>query len=820
MKKIVILSAVFLFHIPVSAIAQKTITGNITDAQTGETLPSANILIEGTYSGTITNLDGEYSLQIKKLPATLIVRYIGYETEKRVITTASGEIQNFRLQPVEFELDEITVTGGDPAISIMKEVIRRKQKWRKELNSYKAEAYTRQQLSNDTSIVSVSESISEAYWQKGKGHREVLVSRRQTANIDGSDNFAGVSYLPNFYDDNLDIAGFDVVGVTHPDALSYYDFELVGGEKIDDQIVFELSVKPKKRLQPTFEGTIYVLDDEYALLSVDLKPNRVVNFPPPVQEFDLSYEQQFNSFGGDFWLPVDIRINGVIKVGVVGLRFPPIGFRQVSKITDYQVNIPLPDSLYEDRNLFSVDSTTIDVDPDSMFTRRVDIIPLSKKEQKAYEELDSTATLEKAFRPKGFLTRFIDFDDDDEDRDTQVSSESSGGDNSKVSSSKRRKQKSLRDVLMNNTTPLLKYNRTDALFVGAKRERRFFDRRIKLEARGGYSFGYEEATYGGSVAWWPLSNTRRFVVGAEYLAETETRYKSSLYSNYITSLQALLANEDYYDYYRREGLKVQAAYRLPRQDITGRLIIRNEEHSSINFSTNYDILGRDEVFRVNPAINEGYLRSVTFQFEMPDDNQKSFGIVGAKSLKASVEIADDVFDSDFSFVKYHIELYQHFNTFYKRRLFPNTFDVRVLAGTSTGDLPLQRFGIIDGSYGVFTPFGGFKARRSLPFEGESYLAVNAEHNFRSVPFEILGLHFLADRGISVIGFGGIGKTWISDERESEFFIQNGHRLFDTDGVYSEIGVSLNNIFSILRLDFAHRLDQPGHYAGISVARYF
>ena len=48
-------------------------------------------------------------------------------------------------------------------------------------------------------------------------------------------------------------------------------------------------------------------------------------------------------------------------------------------------------------------------------------------------------------------------------------------------------------------------------------------------------------------------------------------------------------------------------------------------------------------------------------------------------------------------------------------------------------------GVIDVSLGYFTPFGGFKSKRYLPYEGSSYLALHAEHNFRSTPFEVIGI---------------------------------------------------------------------------------
>jgi hypothetical protein len=47
----------------------------------------------------------------------------------------------------------------------------------------------------------------------------VQISTTQTSNIAEGQNFAGVSYLPNFYDDDIMIAGYRMVGITHPDAL-------------------------------------------------------------------------------------------------------------------------------------------------------------------------------------------------------------------------------------------------------------------------------------------------------------------------------------------------------------------------------------------------------------------------------------------------------------------------------------------------------------------------------------------------------------------------------------------------------------------------
>jgi hypothetical protein len=806
------------------AIAQKTITGTIIDAESGEPLAAAHVIIKGTYQGTIANADGEYSLKVSEFPATISVRFLGYESQEKTIDASFSGSLDFEMKEAFLELGEITVTGEDPAISIMKEVIRRKQIWRASLETYQVDAYTRQQILKDTAIISITESISEAFWDKERGNREVLKSKRQTANIEGSDNFAGVSYLPNFYDDNLDIVGFDVVGVTHPDALKFYNFELVDFTKIDDDVVFEIKVTSKRKLQPLFEGTIYVLDHEYALISVKLKPNSVIVFPPPITEFNMYYEQQFSSFGGDYLLPVDFRMEGMIEIGVPGLRFPPIGFSQISKLNDYEVNVELPDTLFKEFNWMTVDSTTIDKS-DSMFVNSVDVVPLSKKEEVAYGSLDSTTSLEKEFRPTGFLARFIDFDDDDDDdgnSDVSVSNSNSGGRSVNADDysgyTGDQGPTPVRDFISHLKVDA-RYNRVDAVYGGLEHERRYADRRVRSKVNVGYSTGYEELNYGGSLAWWPLKKTRRFALAAGYHAETHTRYHSDMYKMVITSTMPLFGYDDYFDYYRNEGMVLSAVYRTRRNPTNFSLKYRLEDHSSINYKTSYDLLGNSNIQRLNPPVQEGTLSSVELSLER-GEGKEAFGIIGADNIALSVEHSATFMGSDWDFTRFKIDLYRRYETFYQRRFIPNSLDLRLNAGTYIGDLPVQRNGTLDAAFGYFTPFGGFKSKRYIPYEGASYVALNAEHNFRSIPLEALGWRGAAKSGLSIIAFGGIGKTWIP-QSQKDFFTQSiGYSPVTTNDWHAEVGVSLSNIFSLFRIDLAYRVDDPGFYPGISVARLF
>ena len=67
-NKYFLLPCLFLFLFAASVSAQKTIRGRVTDAVTGEGLPVAHIGIVGSRSGTITNDNGEYQLDLPTTP--------------------------------------------------------------------------------------------------------------------------------------------------------------------------------------------------------------------------------------------------------------------------------------------------------------------------------------------------------------------------------------------------------------------------------------------------------------------------------------------------------------------------------------------------------------------------------------------------------------------------------------------------------------------------------------------------------------------------------------------------------------------------------
>lgn len=77
-----------LFMLPLTMVAQ-TIKGKVTNSS-GEGLPYMNIVEKGNSSnGTISDDNGEFSLDVKNLPTTLVISSMGFETKRVKVSSTS-----------------------------------------------------------------------------------------------------------------------------------------------------------------------------------------------------------------------------------------------------------------------------------------------------------------------------------------------------------------------------------------------------------------------------------------------------------------------------------------------------------------------------------------------------------------------------------------------------------------------------------------------------------------------------------------------------------------------------------------------------------
>ncbi len=106
MKKHLLALTLVLFAC-VTTWAQRVVTGKVTDKQ-GEALIGASILAKGTNSGTVTDLDGSFSLNVPGNASTLVISYTGYNTQE--ITLGATNVIDVQMD-AGITLEETVVTA-------------------------------------------------------------------------------------------------------------------------------------------------------------------------------------------------------------------------------------------------------------------------------------------------------------------------------------------------------------------------------------------------------------------------------------------------------------------------------------------------------------------------------------------------------------------------------------------------------------------------------------------------------------------------------------------------------------------------------------
>ena len=93
-----------------SAFAQKTITGSIQDGETSEPIIGATIQVTGTGAGAVSDLDGNFAVQLPNGKNTLTISYVGYKTQTVKVEGRMSHL-NIRMQVNNNDLDEVVVVG-------------------------------------------------------------------------------------------------------------------------------------------------------------------------------------------------------------------------------------------------------------------------------------------------------------------------------------------------------------------------------------------------------------------------------------------------------------------------------------------------------------------------------------------------------------------------------------------------------------------------------------------------------------------------------------------------------------------------------------
>ena len=111
MKKSIALSIIIMLCMPLMAFAQRTLTGKVIDAESGQPLIGASLYWKNTTAGASTTLDGTFSIKRVAGFETLVVDYLGYDIAEMLIEDKHQNNITIELRPSTVGIDEVVVEG-------------------------------------------------------------------------------------------------------------------------------------------------------------------------------------------------------------------------------------------------------------------------------------------------------------------------------------------------------------------------------------------------------------------------------------------------------------------------------------------------------------------------------------------------------------------------------------------------------------------------------------------------------------------------------------------------------------------------------------
>ena len=386
---------IILFFSIASKGQNTVVSGIITDSKTNQPLPFVTVSFPGTSIGVRSDNSGKYHITTAKTYTELKFSIVGYKAVTRTILAGKEQVFNIKLLPDVQALATVTIKSGkkkryrnkdNPAVELIKRVIAHKDSNR--MQSYNYTEY-KQYEKLQFSLINVNPKLSE---KKGYHKYKFLLDNRDTTNLPGKSllplyleekltqsyyrknpektkkivegekkvnivNFVdddGVNiYLNRMYNE-VDIYSNNIFLMTNmflspiaDNAPSFYKFFITDTIEVDHKKMVELSFTPRNGNDMLFEGLIIVtLDGKYAVQKVRLSINKNINLNwVRSMANDLSYEQ---SSDGRYHLSksemkATFNFNKNPDKGIFGER--------TITYSNYQINVPRPDSVYAGENI-------------------------------------------------------------------------------------------------------------------------------------------------------------------------------------------------------------------------------------------------------------------------------------------------------------------------------------------------------------------------------------------------------------------------------------------------------------------------------------
>ncbi len=355
------------------------LSGRVTDASDGQAVPFAPVFFKDGSAGTTTDVDGNYFIQVEKLPVdSLKAQVIGYDPQTIKIDANNRKaVYDFQLKRSATYLEEVVIKAGeDPAIILMREVIRAKPYNNPDkLANYRYEAYNKIQIDllnfkrktferlpvpylkklgfifdnmDSTSYdkpylpLYLTEAISDNYYQSEPRKNKEFIRATQIKVLNNKNmmnsmsQYLGRIYLAiNPYENYVPFFDKEFVSPASNTALTFYRYKIIDTQQVDGHSVITLHFSPQRKGENCFEGTLKIVDSAYAIqyIAADMPAAANVNWVKK-----SSFYKEYSPLGDSLWFCTKENITAELELSDEVVRTVGFIVRKTTSYKDIAVN--------------------------------------------------------------------------------------------------------------------------------------------------------------------------------------------------------------------------------------------------------------------------------------------------------------------------------------------------------------------------------------------------------------------------------------------------------------------------------------------------
>lgn len=327
------------------------IYGKITDPA-GEPISYVTVYAADISSGTTSNIEGDYKLELPEGKHQLTIRYLGYKTKEiEVECNGSSQKLDVVLEEQLYKIPEVRIlaSGEDPAYAIMRKAVAMSYYYLNQVVEYDCRIYVKGsgRFENIPRLMKktlkkegleegkpmVMENISDIHFELPDVVEENVISTRSTMQ---GDDVSPMGYVTlSLYN--------DIDGVISPlsrDAFAHYKFQLEASFYDQDYLVHKIKVIPRREGYDLYSGSIYIVEGFWHLHSAELQVEQKM--------FTIKINQVYSPVTDEVWMPISHNFD--IDAHAMGFK---VKFKYVASVSNYEVklNSNIDHSLY--RNMLS-----------------------------------------------------------------------------------------------------------------------------------------------------------------------------------------------------------------------------------------------------------------------------------------------------------------------------------------------------------------------------------------------------------------------------------------------------------------------------------